>query len=51
MTEQHLDNPDVGAFLEKVRRELWRSVCTVTRFERPAAFAAERQAACRTVVG
>ena len=28
--------------------KLWRSVCTVTRLAKPAAFYAERQAACTT---
>lgn len=47
--EQDLDDPNVGSVLQKMRAKLWRSVCSVTRLVRPAAFTAERQAACNTV--
>ena len=36
-------------FSRRCIAKLWRNVCSVTRLVRPAAFAADRQAACNTV--
>ena len=36
-------------FSRRCVAKLWRSVCSVTRLVRPAAFTADRHAACNTV--
>jgi len=40
MPEQRLDDPDVHAALQQVRREEWRNVCSVTGLVMPAVCAA-----------
>ena len=46
MTEQNLNDPDVGSAFQLGRGSLWRSACNVTRLVKPAAaLTADRQAA------
>jgi hypothetical protein len=47
--EQNLDDPDVGSVLQKMRREAVAQRVKRDSLVRPAAFTADRQAACNTV--
>ena len=50
MTEQNLNDPDVGSAFQEVRREtMAQGVQRESRLVRPAALTADRQAACNTV--
>ena len=48
MTEQNLNDPDVGSAFQEMRREAMAQRVNVTRLVKPAALTADRQAACKT---